>query len=336
MVAFIEAYADAIQAPIRCGVEVTALRRVEGGSGFRAETTLGPIEAENVVVATGPFLRPLVPAHLSQEIGIFQLHASAYRSAGQIPASSVLVVGAGASGLQIADELLRAGRRVFLSVGRHARLPRRYRGRDQVWWRMEMGSWREPAERRGAYQGALAVTGAYGGYTVDFRDFAMRGVVLLGRAEGARDGVVRFAPDLAANLAAGDAAYRAFLDVADAHALSAGLDLPEEPGARATMLDPPCVITPIRELDLCAEGVGAVIWATGYALHLRWIHLPIFDAKGELAHRRGMTGVPGLYFLGLSWLSRRNSAFFNGVGDDAAYLADHLATTRTPASAALA
>jgi putative flavoprotein involved in K+ transport len=142
-----------------------------------------------------------------------------------------------------------------------------------------------------------------------------------------RNGVMSFAPDLASNRAHGDAAYMSFLDAADAYANAAGLDLPEEPGARLAEPDPSCVVEPIRQLDLRDAGIATVIWATGYALDFGWIDIPVFDEKGAPIHRRGVTDVPGLYFLGLEWLSRRESALMTGVGYDAAYLADHIAAT---------
>ena len=278
-----------------------------------------------MVVATGPFQRPIIPALLPKDADIFQVHAGAYRNPDQLPDGAVLVVGCGASGSQIADELMRAGRRVYLSVSRHRRLPRRYRGHTYRWWWGMMGTLETPVEKRAPDRSPYVVTGAYGGYTIDFRRFAARGLILLGRAEGVRDGVMSFAPDLATNLARGDAAYTAFLDAADAYANSVGLDLPEEPGARVAEPDPPCVIEPIRYLNLRDAGVATVIWATGYALDFGWVDIPVFDESGTPIHRRGVTDVPGLYFLGLQWLSRMESALINGVGYDAAYLADHIA-----------
>lgn len=188
-----------------------------------------------------------------------------------------------------------------------------------------MGTLETPVEKRAPDRSPYVVTGAYGGYTIDFRRFAARGLILLGRAEGVRDGVMSFAPDLATNLARGDAAYTAFLDAADAYANSVGLDLPEEPGARVAEPNPPCVIEPIRYLNLGDAGVATVIWATGYALDFGWVDIPVFDESGTPIHRRGVTDIPGLYFLGLQWLSRMESALINGVGYDAAYLADHIA-----------
>lgn len=321
IVAFLEAYAAAIAPPLRCGVAVKALHPSADGR-FLASTSAGPIEADNVVVATGPFQLPRLP-DFAAALGGFQIHAGAYRNPAQLPQGGVLVVGAGTSGMQIADELLRAGRQVFLAVGRHRRLPRRYRGRDQVWWRMEMGLWDAPAEGPGQ-PGSLAVSGAYGGYTIDLRDFAARGMVLLGRALDAQGGVLRCAPDLAQRIAEGDAAFLGFLDAIDRHVAATGMDAPEEPEARLLPPLSPALLAPPRQLDLRARGISAVVWATGYAPDYGWIDLPVIGADGQPRHEKGITAVPGLVFLGLHGLSRRNSAFFNGVAADAARLADHL------------
>jgi putative flavoprotein involved in K+ transport len=235
---FVTAFADRVAAPVRCGVAAKMMRRRDGSPGFHVETSTGSIEAANVVVATGPFQRPVIPALLPYDADIFQVHASAYRNPDQLPEGAVLIIGSGASGSQIADELMRAGRRVYLSISRHRRLPHRYRGRTYRWWWRLMGTLEIPVEQRGPDQSPIVVTGAYGGYTIDFRRLAARGLTLLGRAEVVRNGVMSFAPDLATNLARGDAAYRAFLDEADEHANSAGLDLPEEPGARVAEPNP--------------------------------------------------------------------------------------------------
>jgi putative flavoprotein involved in K+ transport len=322
---YIAAYAAFVAPPIRCGVAVTGLRRRDGAAGFLAETSDGAVEADNVVVATGPYQRPVIPAALQDGTKIFQVHASRYANPDALPAGAVLVVGSGASGAQIAEELLRAGRRVYLSVGRHTRLPRRYRGRDLVWWLSTLGIDQTTVEQRGPSRLLPVISGAYGGHTIDFRRFAAEGVTLLGRIETARDGVLTFAPDLADSLASGDATYTTFLDVVDTHIKQRALDMPEDPAARATPPDPACLTEPIRRLDIAADGIGAVIWATGYGVDFGWIKLPVLDARGEPVHARGITAVPGLYFLGLQWLSRMSSSFLSGVGDDAADLADHIA-----------
>ncbi len=320
---FVNAYAAFVAPPIRCGVAVTALRQTTGG--FVAETSAGPIEAANVVIATGPYQRPILPVQLSDGIGIFQVHASRYTNPDQLPPGAVLVVGSGASGAQITDELLRAGRRVYLSVGRHTRLPRRYRGRDLIWWLREMGIDQTPVELRGPSRLLPVISGAHGGHTIDFRRFAADGVTLLGRISAARDGVLEFAPDLAESLAGGDAAYAGFVERADAHVERHGLPMPQDPAALAKLPDPISVTAPCRRLDIKAEGIAAVIWATGYGLDFGWIDIPVLNPHGEPVHRHGITEVPGLYFLGLQWLSKMSSSFLSGVGDDAAVLADHIA-----------
>jgi putative flavoprotein involved in K+ transport len=321
---YINAYADFVAPPIRCGVAVTRLRARDGAAGFVAETSGGAIEADNVVVATGPYQRAVVPDLLGDDAKIFQVHASRYTNPDQLPSGAVLVVGAGASGAQITEELFRAGRRVYLSVGRHNRLPRRYRGRDLIWWLSALGVDQMPVEARGPSRLLPVISGAHGGHTIDFRRFAAQGVTLLGRMEAAQGGVIGFAADLAESLANGDAAYTSFLDVADAHVQRRALDMPEDPAARAVPPDPLCVTAPLRRLDLSADGIGAVIWATGYGLDFGWIEIPVLNPRGEPIHRRGITEVPGLYFLGLQWLAKMNSSFLSGVGDDAAVLADHI------------
>jgi putative flavoprotein involved in K+ transport len=327
IVEFIDAFAAFAAPPIRCGVEVTRLKRSDGGSGFIAETASGAIAANNVVVATGPYQRALVP-DLLRDHPVFQVHASGYRNPGQLPSGSVLLVGAGASGAQIADELHRAGRRVFLSVGQHTRMPRRYRGQDLTWWFGALGLFEMTAEQRGPIRVNPSISGAYGGYTIDFRRFAADGITLLGRVQAARDGVIDVADGLAESVANGDIYYATFLDMLDAHVERHGLHLPADPAARADLADPPCLTEPIRRLDLGKENIHAVIWATGYGVDFGWIDLPVRDSSGEPVHRGGVTDMPGLYFLGLPYLAKLHSAFLSGVGDDAAVLAGHIAARR--------
>jgi putative flavoprotein involved in K+ transport len=322
------AYADMIAAPIRCGVEVTSVRSRAGRRGFHVETSEGPIEATHIVAATGPFQRPIIPTVIPDDAGLHQIHSNAYRNPGQLPAGAVLVIGAGSSGAQIADELLRAGKRIFLSVGPHDRPPRAYRGRDFVWWLGVLGKWDAETPPQGKEHVTIAVSGAYGGKTVDFRRFAERGMTLVGRAESFRNGVMSFAPDLAENIAQGDANYLSVLDEADAFIARNGLDLPEEPEAKIIGPDPHCVSNPLLELNLAKAGITTIIWATGFAVDYSWLKIGTFDEKGRPRHRRGVSEVPGLYFLGLPWLSRRGSSFIWGVWHDAKFLADHIATQR--------
>jgi len=324
IVDFLVAYAGAVAAPVCCGVAVTQLRCRGDRRGFAAETTHGLVEAANVVVATGPYQRPIIPALLDPAVG-FQLHASRYVRPEQLPPGAVLIIGSGASGVQIAEELVRAGRHVYLSVGHHRRMPRRYRGRDLMWWLCELGLDQTPVERRGPDRSLPLITGAYGGHTIDFRNLAKQGVRLLGHAKAAHDGWLDFAPDLAATLAHGDATYAGFLEIADAHVAHNALDMPQDPTAHATLQDPPTLSAPVGRLDLRSAGIGSVIWATGYCFDFSWIDIPVLDVDGNPIHRRGVTNVTGLYFLGLPWLSRMNSSFLSGVGQDAAELANYIA-----------
>jgi putative flavoprotein involved in K+ transport len=325
IVEYFEAIAKQIKAPIRCGVEVKSVERKADGSGFRAETSEGVIEASNVVAATGPFQRPIIPAVVPPDAGIMQVHSNAYRNPGQLPQGAVMVVGAGSSGVQIADELLRAGKRVYLSVGPHDRPPIRYRGRDFCWWLGVLGMWDAKTREPGMEHVTIAVSGAHGGHTVDFRKLAARGITLLGRAGPFKDGVMHCADDLARNIAQGDAHYLSVLDAADAYVAKNGLDLPEEPEARRIDANPDCVTDPILQLNLAEAGITAIVWATGFAVDFGWLKADTFDARGIPLHERGVSKVPGLYFLGLPWLSRRASPFIWGVWHDAEYLAGHIA-----------
>jgi putative flavoprotein involved in K+ transport len=321
------AYAEKIGAPIRCGVEVTQVQRIAGRPGFRVKTSEGVIEANYVVAATGPFQRPVIPAVVPEDTGIMQIHSSAYRNPGQLPEGAVLVVGAGSSGAQIADELLRAGKRVYLSVGPHDRPPRRDRGRDFDWWLGVLNKWDAEASP-GSEHTTIAVSGAHGGHTVDFRRLAEQGMTLLGRTEAFSDGVMTFAPDLGANLAKGDANYLSVLGEADAYIADNGLDLPGEPEARDIGPDPQCVTHPIRALNLAQAGIASIIWATGFALDFSWLKVAALDEEGRPRHQRGVSAEPGVYFLGLPWQTRRGSSFIWGVWHDAKYVADHISKQR--------
>jgi len=321
---YFAAYAEKFAAPILCGVEVTSVRRNEGRPGFTVQTTEGVIDARYVVAATGPFQRPLIPELVPDTEAIQQLHSSAYRNPAQLPGGAVLVVGAGSSGVQIASELRESGREVYLSVGPHERPPRRYRERDFVWWLGVLGKWEAATPPLGAEHVTIAVSGAHGGHTVDFRALAGSGIRLRGRATAFDHGTLRFAPDLGDSIAHGDASYLALLDEADAYIERNGLDLPEEPAARVLGPDPDDVTHPVLELDLAREHVSAIVWATGFGLDYGWLQVDAFDDRGRPQHQRGVSSEPGVYFLGLPWQSRRGSSFIWGVWHDAKYIADHI------------
>jgi putative flavoprotein involved in K+ transport len=324
---FVE-YAEKFNAPIRCGVEVKEVVRNQGRPGFRVTTSQGVIEAQNVVAATGPFQRPVVPAIVPEDAGVTQMHSTAYRNPGQLAEGAVLVVGAGSSGVQIAAELQQAGKKVYLSVGPHDRPPRSYRARDFVWWLGVLGKWDAETPPAGAEHVTISVSGADGGHTVDFRRLAAEGMTLVGRTQAFRDGVLSFAPDLRENIEQGDANYLSVLDEADAYVARNGIDLPEEPEARIIGADPACMTDPVLELDLKQTGITTIIWATGFAVDYSWLKADTFDEKDRPLHKRGVSREPGVYFLGLPWLSRRGSSFIWGVWHDAKYLADQITKQR--------
>ncbi|MFT9014603.1 MAG: NAD(P)/FAD-dependent oxidoreductase [Acetobacter sp.] len=324
---YLHAYAEKIHAPIRCGVTVTQVRRNAGQAGFTVDTSDGPMTANYVVAATGPFQVPVIPPIVPAEPGIMQIHSADYKNPAQLPEGNVLVIGSGSSGAQIAEELMRSGRKVYLAVGPHDRPPRSYRGRDFVWWLGVLNKWDAEATP-GVEHTTIAVSGAGGGHTVDFRRLAADGMTLLGRAEACHDGVMTFAPDLAENLARGDANYLSLLDEADAYVARNGLALPEEPSARDLLPDPACVREPILRMDLKKAGITSIIWATGFGVDYGWLQVDALDAHGRPRHQRGVSSEPGVYFLGLPWQTRRGSSFIWGVWHDAGYVADHIAKQR--------
>lgn len=326
---YLAAYAEKIDAPIRTGVEVRSVRKHDGRAGFHVETSAGTIDARFVVAATGAFQKPVIPPVVPESAGLTQIHSSAYHNPQQLPEGSVLVIGAGSSGVQIADELRQSGRDVYLAVGPHDRPPRSYRGRDFCWWLGVLGKWDMAAPPRGAEHVTIAVSGAHGGHTVDFRSLAASGITLLGMAGEFGDGVMRFAPDLRANIEAGDANYLSMLDEADAYVARNGLDLAEEPQARVLGPDPECMTDPVLELDFAAAGITSIVWAVGFAFDYGWLQVDAFDESGKPKHQRGVSSEPGVYFLGLPWQSRRGSSFIWGVWHDAKYIADQIAIQRS-------
>lgn len=324
---FLDEYRDLIKAPIRTGVTVRAVRQKPGSPRLLVETDDGAYEAAHVVAATGPYQEPLQPAVADAlPAEVVQVHSSRYRNPGALPPGATLVVGSGASGCQIVEDLLGAGRTVYLSVGRHRRVPRRYRGRDVFWWIREIGGLDQTIDERADARQTPnpLVTGAGGGHDIDIRDYAARGVVLLGHLRGGHDGRLHFDDDLDTQLAKGDLGLVAFWKSAEEYARRAGLG--PAPGGRDAHARPAArrFASP-RQLDLRAAGIASVVWATGFRSDFRWIHLPAFDAAGEPLHQRGVSACAGLYFLGLPWLHKLKSSVLCGVGEDAQHLAERIA-----------
>jgi len=277
-------------------------------------------------VATGSYRVPKVP-EVSRRLraGVLQIHSSDYRNPDQLPDGAVLVVGTGQSGAQIAEELHEAGRRVFLSVSRCARVPRRYRGKDALWWAVRGGlmertveSLSSPAERFACHP---HVSGREGGHDINLRQLARAGVVLLGRVESARDGKVQLVPDLKDNLTKADEFAENILKQLDQAVSQVGMPFPEDTNPRGIGPEVPDEADPILELDLQASGITSIVWATGYRSDFSWIRLPVLDSWGNPIQRRGVTAVPGLLFVGLEWMHTQKSGLLLGVGDDAAYVA---------------
>lgn len=329
VVEYFEAFAQQIKAPIRCGVEVLSAEKNTEGNGFNVKTSEGQIQAKNIVAATGPFQVPVIPSVVPNTANVSQIHSTDYKQPEQLQEGSVLVVGAGSSGSQIADELSRSGRKVYLSVGPHDRPPRSYRGKDFVWWLGVLGKWQMKTPPAGREHVTIAVSGAYGGKTVDFRKFASQGIHLLGMTKDYKDGTLTFAPDLVDNIKEGDANYLSTLEEADAYVAQNGLDLPLEEDAKIIGADPEAMTNPTLELNLAKAGITTIIWATGFVQDFNWLKVDTFDENGKPNHYKGVAKEPGIYFLGLPWLSMRGSSFIWGVWEDAKYLANHIAKRTT-------
>ncbi|TMS56784.1 FAD-dependent oxidoreductase [Imbroritus primus] len=325
MAQYFEDYAKMLKAPVRTGVEVKLVERHQGRPGFKVTTSEGVIEAANVVAATGPFQIPAYPHIVPETEKVHQLHSSTYKNPGQLPEGAVLVVGAGASGSQIAEELRQAGKTVYLSVGEHYRPPRSYRGRDYVWWLGALGLWDEVKIRPKKAHVAFAVSGYEGGKTVDFRRLAHSGINLVGLTQSYKDGVITFEPGLPENIAEGDRAYFDVLREADEYIAENGLDFPPEPEAWKLLPDPECLTNPILSLNLAEAGITTILWATGFKFDFKWLNVKnAFDENGNPFHKRGISAEGGIYFLGLPNLVNRASSFIYGVWHDAKYIADHI------------
>lgn len=341
IVEYLEGFRRAVNAPLREGAAVTRVRPLGEGAGFEVTTSAGTCRAAQVVVASGGYDVPIVPA-MAQRLPphVLQLHSHAYRNAEALPAGAVLVVGSGQSGAQIAEDLHLAGRQVVLAAGHAPRCARFYRGRDVVDWLADMGYYDMPVEQHPLREGVRDntnhyVTGRDGGRDIDLRRFAIDGMQLYGPLLDAADGTLRFAPLLREILDDADKVYNGINASIDRHIAERGIDAPPA-SVYAPPWQPPAERT---ELDIAASGIGSVIWCIGFAPDFGWLDAAVFDGRGRPMHRRGVTSVPGLYFLGLPWLHTWGSGRFSGVSRDAAHLAaavEHHASQRAQRSRACA
>jgi putative flavoprotein involved in K+ transport len=321
--AFVETlvgYAHQSQAPVRSHVDVLSCER--SGKGFRLRTTAGDWSAKVVVVATGHCDVPSIPfsPHPGEDQPV-SIHASQYRSPEELVSGGVLVVGASSSGVQIADELQRSGRRVILSVGKHTRLPRIWRDKDIFYWLHQMGFMSQrlgdltnPESAR--RQPSLQLAGRADRSNVDLATLQGIGVELTGRLNGISNQTIGFVDDLEDSIMASDAKQDRLLRQIDLFA-----------GHRSMALGPASIKVPttrLKRLSFASGIIGTIIWATGYSRSFSWLKLPAFTADGELAHKDGVTTVAGLYALGFRFLRKRDSNFIGGVGADAQAIADHV------------
>ena len=334
VVAYFERYAASFRAPVLSGVEVRGLARE--ADGFRVETSEGAWSATSVVIATGHAQEPRVPGVAAEfPRGIAHLVPTRYQRPSQLPPGGVLVVGASASGIQLADELADAGRDVTISVGHHMRLPRRYRGRDILWWLDRMGVLDETIDQVydveiSREQPSLQLIGKPDHRTIDLAGLRARGVRVVGRLESVAGVEARFADDLVTTTAAADIKLASLLRRIDNYIAVEGVVADAAPN-----FVPHCLAFAGAEtrIDLKAAGIGTVLWATGFRRSYPWLQVPVLDASGEIQHQGGVTPVPGLFVIGLHFLRRRNSSFIDGVAEDASALSEHIATLRRRLSA---
>ena len=321
-----ERYIDDYQLPLQLGVRALAVE--PSNTSYHVKTDQGDWEAANVVIATGLYQKPKVPAWWADlSADILQLSSGQYRNPEMLPPGAVLVTGSGQSGCQIAEELYQAGRKVFLCVGSAGRAPRRYRGRDLVAWFNDCGFFDRTPDKlvspRARFASNPLVTGKAGGHALNLHQFYRDGVVLLGHLKGAQDGTIYLASDLKENLAKGDAFENDKIKMIDAFIETSGIATPPE--ALPRLFDG-YAAPEIPRLGLKTAGITTIIWAQGYAFDFSMVKAPIFDEAGFPQTEGGITRFPGLYFSGMPWLPEQKSGILLGVGKTAQRVAMHIAT----------
>ena len=326
VVDLITRFAVHARAPVRPNTNVISLRRADGG--YRVTTSDGEIESRTLVIATGACNRPTVPGFASGlPPEVEQLTALEYRNPTQLPDGGVLVVGASATGVQLATELRQSGRRVVLSVGEHVRLPRTYRGCDILWWMDASGVWDQRYDEvddltRARRLPSPQLVGTPERTTLDLNALAAMGVELVGRFAAVRDGRALFSGGLRNVCSLADLKLERLLGFFDEWAGTDGGNPEVAAPERFAPTEVPR--SPRLELDLRSGEIRAIVWATGFAPDYAWLDVPVVDAKGHLRHDGGAVDSPGLYALGLPVLRRRKSTFIHGIEDDAREVIDHL------------
>ncbi len=326
VVTFLERYADSFDAPVRDQTTVTCLRR-QPDDTLVVETTDNTFRARNVVVCSGALSEAAVP-EVAADVppGVASLSAATYRTPVDLPDGGVLVVGSGQSGCQVAEDLLAAGRDVWLSVSQVGRVPRRYRGRDIFAWLVDLGFFdmaveqlEDPAMQ---YAAQPQVSGTDGGHTVSLQSLAREGATLLGRVEGFDGTVMRLRPSVREAAAAGDDLAARVRDMVDGLVERTGIDAPDaEPDPNEPAMPDLGGSGDLRELDLAVAGITSVVWCTGFTGDFSWVEDDLLDERGLPHHDDGVAPIPGLYYVGFPWLSSRKSGILLGVGDDAQRIA---------------
>ncbi len=334
VVAYLEGYARSINAPVREGVSVTAIEPHD--HGYTVKTDQGTYETPVVVVAVGFFEQPKIPAVAANiPPDILQLHSSQYKNPAMLPPGAVLVVGSGQSGCQIAEELNRTDRRVYLCTGNAPGFLRRYRGKDGTWWFDQLGMFNRTVDELPSPKAKFApnpsASGARGGHSINLHRFAHDGITLLGHFKDIQDDHVIVAPDLKEILTRSDKAISDFRQSVDALIQKAGLPFaaPDPGNTDDYAGDDGYRQEEILELDLREAGISTIVWAAGYNADYSFVHLPVFDEDAYPIQQRGVTGYPGLYFVGIHFQHTRKSDLFYGVGEDAQYIAVAIAARRS-------
>jgi putative flavoprotein involved in K+ transport len=326
LIDYIQSWANSFDAPLEENTTVTGLEA--NGAGFLLRLPSSTITARTVVVATGAYQRPHRPAGAeSMPDGVVQLFAEEYSNPEALPPGAVLIVGSGQTGCQLAEEIHESGRKVFLACGRCVWIPRRLQGHDTVWWMVESGYMDRTPDKlpspQARFLGNPQATGHHGGRDLNFRVLHDLGVELLGRYVGAEGSKLQFADDLASSVDFGDARLADVLKFVEAHCVANGTTPP------TFEIPPPLRVKTRTELDVAQDGIGTVVWTSGYRPDYGWVKLPVFDSMGFPIQTDGRTTVAGLYFMGVHWMRKGKSSILYGVGEDAEVVARHIVEARS-------